>query len=66
MDLFPVSGRQHQLRKHMKLVGHPIFGDEMKRIIEFQWMDIMPEILVCEGLQIAGYGLVDSYTGLMF
>ena len=27
VDLFPVSGRQHQLRRHMKLVGHPIFGD---------------------------------------
>ncbi len=27
VDLYPVSGRQHQLRRHMKLVGHPIFGD---------------------------------------
>ena len=27
VDLFPVSGRQHQLRRHMKLVGYPIFGD---------------------------------------
>ena len=27
VDLYPVTGRQHQLRKHMKLVGHPIWGD---------------------------------------
>jgi len=27
VDLFPVTGRNHQLRKHMKLVGHPIWGD---------------------------------------
>lgn len=29
---------------------------EMKRVIEFQWMDIVPELLLGEGLQIAGYG----------
>jgi 23S rRNA-/tRNA-specific pseudouridylate synthase len=27
VDLFPVTGRQHQLRKHLKLIGHPIWGD---------------------------------------
>jgi len=27
MDLFPVTGRKHQLRKHMKALGHPIWGD---------------------------------------
>ena len=27
VDLYPVSGRTHQLRRHMKLIGHPIWGD---------------------------------------
>ena len=27
MDLYPFTGRQHQLRKHLKLIGHPIWGD---------------------------------------
>jgi len=27
VDLFPITGRTHQLRKHMKYVGHPIWGD---------------------------------------
>ena len=24
MDLYPFTGRQHQLRKHLKLIGHPM------------------------------------------
>jgi len=27
VDLFPETGRRHQLRKHMKLLGHSIWGD---------------------------------------
>ncbi len=27
VDLYPVTGRQHQLRRHLKLVEHPIWGD---------------------------------------
>lgn len=27
VDLWPVSGRRHQLRRHMKLIGHYILGD---------------------------------------
>jgi RluA family pseudouridine synthase len=27
--LFPETGRQHQLRVHMQLIGHPILGDAM-------------------------------------
>lgn len=27
MELKPQSGRQHQLRRHMKHIGHPIIGD---------------------------------------
>ena len=27
VDLFPQTGRRHQLRKHMKSLRHPIFGD---------------------------------------
>jgi len=30
--------------------------EEMKRVVEFQWMDMVPEVVVGEGLQIAGYG----------
>lgn len=28
LSLKPVTGRQHQLRAHMAIVGHPILGDE--------------------------------------
>ena len=28
VSLRPVTGRQHQLRVHMSLIGHPILGDE--------------------------------------
>ena len=27
MSLKPVTGRQHQLRAHMAMIGHPIVGD---------------------------------------
>ena len=28
LSLKPVTGRQHQLRAHMSIIGHPILGDE--------------------------------------
>jgi 23S rRNA-/tRNA-specific pseudouridylate synthase len=28
LELVPVTGRTHQLRRHLKLFGHPIVGDE--------------------------------------
>jgi 23S rRNA-/tRNA-specific pseudouridylate synthase len=28
VDLYPVTGRKHQLRKHMKHIGHAIWGDK--------------------------------------
>jgi tRNA pseudouridine32 synthase/23S rRNA pseudouridine746 synthase len=27
VDLSPISGRRHQLRVHLKYIGHPIVGD---------------------------------------
>jgi 23S rRNA-/tRNA-specific pseudouridylate synthase len=27
VDLWPITGRRHQLRKHMKLIGYSIYGD---------------------------------------
>ncbi|CAD7932423.1 unnamed protein product [Amoebophrya sp. A25] len=32
VDLFPQSGRTHQLRKHTLYLGHPIVGDRLYRI----------------------------------
>lgn len=34
--------------------------EEMKRVMEFQLMDMMPQILVGEGLQMAGYGRLEN------
>lgn len=34
--------------------------EEMKRVVEFQWMDMVPEVVLGEGLQIAGYGPKDD------
>lgn len=28
LDLYPVTGRQHQLRKHLQSIGHSILGDD--------------------------------------
>ena len=28
VDLFPVSGRKHQIRRHLRHIGHPIWGDK--------------------------------------
>jgi len=28
VDLFPISGRRHQLRRHLVQIGHPIIGDQ--------------------------------------
>ena len=28
LKLIPITGRTHQLRVHMKEIGHPILGDE--------------------------------------
>jgi processing peptidase subunit alpha len=38
--------------------------EDMKRVIEFQWMDMVPEVVLGEGLQIAGYGVI-SKDGLV-
>ena len=27
LDLYPLTGRSHQLRVHLKEIGHPIIGD---------------------------------------
>jgi len=32
LKLIPVTGRTHQLRVHMKEIGHPILGDEFYSI----------------------------------
>eukprot|EP01083_Nonionella_stella_P003883 11172_1 len=37
--------------------------EEMKRVVEFQWMDMVPEVVVGEGLQIAGYGPMGNGMG---
>ncbi len=29
VDLFPHTGRKHQLRVHMAYIGHPIYGDQL-------------------------------------
>lgn len=34
--------------------------EAMKRVIEFQHMDMLPEVKLGEGLQIAGYGSIDG------
>ncbi len=32
MDLFPHTGRTHQLRRHMTGLGHPVLGDDLHHI----------------------------------
>ena len=37
--------------------------EEMKQVIQFQVMDIMPQVLMGEGLQMSGYGPLDQDDG---
>lgn len=34
--------------------------DMMKRTMEFQWMEVIPELVLGEGLQVAGYGPING------
>jgi len=49
------------------VVLEPRLDDEtvemMKRTMEFQWMEVIPELVLGEGLQVAGYGPIDNGTG---
>lgn len=36
VELEPVTGRTHQLRKHMQMIGHPIAGDKMYNNSEYK------------------------------
>lgn len=29
LELYPETGRTHQIRVHLKYIGHPVFGDEL-------------------------------------
>lgn len=51
VELFPLSGRTHQLRIHMAEIGHPILGDKK---------------YVNDGPLLKGKGLFLAATGLVF
>lgn len=36
LDLWPITGKRHQLRRHLKQLGHPIIGDK-KYTFASQW-----------------------------
>ena len=36
LELFPKTGRSHQLRLHLKAIGHPILGDDLYAPIDLQ------------------------------
>src|SRR5262249_32658855 len=29
LELFPETGRQHQIRAHLQAIGHPVIGDKL-------------------------------------
>lgn len=41
VELWPLTGRRHQLRKHMKLIGHSIVGDQ-----RYSGKTIVPDIII--------------------
>ncbi len=45
LSLKPVTGRQHQLRAHMALIGHPILGDNKYGGMEIHGLDGVEMIL---------------------
>ena len=55
-ELFPITGRRHQLRRHMKHISHPILGDAnygKSRHNHFfqQQLNCQRLMLACTGLQ---------------
>ena len=57
VELEPVTGRRHQLRRHMKHISHPIIGDATygkgrhNRLFG-EWFDSQRLLLACRTLQI--------------
>jgi len=44
VDLYPVTGRKHQLRKHMRHVGHAIWGDKRYARYPKQQTHLLPTL----------------------
>ena len=44
VELFPLTGRSHQLRVHLAEIGHPILGDELYAPLE--WQQASPRLLL--------------------
>ncbi len=38
LELTPITGRSHQIRLHLKTIGHPILGDDLYAPLEVQAM----------------------------
>ena len=39
VEMKPITGRKHQLRKQLFNIGHPIYGDDKYKLIDFRIRD---------------------------
>jgi len=60
LDCFPLTGRRHQIRKHLAAVGHPIIGDP-RYTRAASWPDPMP-VLVAPVSVFESTGAPSSYA----
>jgi RluA family pseudouridine synthase len=73
----PISGRMHQIRRHLEMIGHPVLGDKRYGMGEltdyegfalhsFRTVVVRPEagpLTVCAPLPDGFWGLVERYLG---
>ncbi|QEM67795.1 RluA family pseudouridine synthase [Geobacter sp. FeAm09] len=73
----PISGRMHQIRRHLGMIGHPVLGDKRYGLGElpdydgfalhsFRTVVVRPEagpLTVCAPLPEGFWGLVERYLG---
>jgi 23S rRNA pseudouridine955/2504/2580 synthase len=77
LSVTPISGRMHQIRRHLEMIGHPVLGDKRYGAGElpdydgfalhsFRTIVVRPEagpLAVCAPLPDGFWGLMQRYLG---
>jgi 23S rRNA-/tRNA-specific pseudouridylate synthase len=52
LNLWPITGRQHQIRRHLREIGHPIIGDTRYWDNKYEDIHNMPDITIPPHLKV--------------